>query len=316
VTTTIGGSVFGEVLYRMYRLVLDTGGARPGGWRKLGAFALSPVSGINHALVGPRYNGAAILPSSWMGELELGMVVGGQIKEVSTGAPEGDAGPWVSVGAHVMYGVPGDPDLRLREPFDHFDARFSMSFARSVQPAPTLLLRGLVVGAELGEPEAPVGLWGLFSSYDVITVPLFGISGVGLGPGVSLMHRWGSFELHGTGLVEVLPWAGDGNVPKLYPRDYLFGPGVKEIVDLRGLFGDRVVLDLSARDYFISGAYATSFSENFVWSHAAVTTRIVGSHGVSVSVDWASRHATVLGQPDISDRGAVLQIHYSFLLGW
>jgi hypothetical protein len=316
VTTTLGGSVFGEVLYRMYRLVLDTGGARPGGWRKLGAFALSPVSGVNHALVGPKYNGAAMVPTSWMGELELGAVIGGQLEDAGTDAQEGDAGPWVSVGAHVMYGVPGDPELRLRDPFDHFDARFSMSFAQGVQPAPILLMRGLVVGTKLGEPEAPVGLWGLFSSYDVIAVPLFGVSGVGLGPGVSLMHRWGSFELHGTGLIEFLPWAGDGYVPKRYGRDYLFGTGVKEIVDLRGLLGDRVILDLIARDYFVSGAYATNFSESFVWSHAAVTARIVGSHAVSLSVDWASRHATIPGQPDISQRGAVLQVHYSFLLGW
>jgi hypothetical protein len=300
----------------MYRLVRDTGGARPGGWRKLGAFAISPVSGINHALVGTRYDGAAIVPSSWMGELELGMVIGGQIKDVSTGAQEADAGPWVSVGAHVLYGVPGDPELQLKDPFEHFDARFSMSFAAGAQPAATLLMRGLVVGTKVGETEAPVGLWGLFSSYDVIAVPLFGISGVGLGPGVSLMHRWGSFELHGTGLVEFLPWAGGGNVPKLYDRDYHFGPGAEAILDLRGLVGDRVIVDLIARDYFISGAYATGYSENIVWSRAAVTTRIVDSHAVSLSADWTNRHATVPGHPDISQRGAVFQVHYSFLLGW
>lgn len=316
VTTTLGGSVFGEVLYRMYRLVHDTGGARPSGWRRLGAFALSPASAINQELVGSRYNGAAIVPPSWMGELLLGMVIGGQVKDLSTGAQERDAGPWASVGAHVMYGVPGDPELRLSKPFDHFDARFGMSFTQKAQPTANLLMRGLVLGTKLGSSEAPAGLWGLFSSYDFIAVPLFDIAGFGLGPGASVMHRWGSFELHGTALVEFLPWAGGGNIPKLYDRDYHFGPGAKAIVDLRGLAGDRLIVDLIARGYYISGAYATGLSEDIEWARAAVTARIVGSHAASVSVDWTNRHAMFSGHPDISQRGAVLQAHYTFLLGW
>jgi hypothetical protein len=316
VTTAFGGSVLGEAMYRMYRLVVDGGGPDPSGWRRLGAFAISPVSGVNHAFVGPRYNGRSLLPPSWMGELQLGMVIGGQVEDVEAGERKRDAGPWANVRAHVMYGVPGDPDLRLKRPFDHFDARFGISFTDQEQPTASMLLRGLVVGDELGPSEAPLGFWGLFSSYDVIAVPLFDVAGFGLGPGVSLRQRWGAFELHGTALVEFLPWAGGGAVEKFFDRDYHFGPGGKAVLDLRGLVGDRVIVDLIGRGYVISGAYATGSSEDIAWGSAAVTSRIVRSHGASISVDWTNRRARSSGNPDVAQRGAMVMAHYTLLQGW
>jgi hypothetical protein len=66
VTTPFGGSVFGEVLHRMYRLIIDSAGPRPSGWRKLGAFVVSPVAGVNQFLFGERYHGPTLLPPSWM----------------------------------------------------------------------------------------------------------------------------------------------------------------------------------------------------------------------------------------------------------
>jgi hypothetical protein len=248
VTTPFGGSVFGEVLYRLYRLVLDSGGARPSGWRRLGAFAISPVAGANELLFGDRYRGPVLLPPSWMGEFSLGMVIGGSVTDERTGARASAVGPWANVAAHVMYGVPGDPDLRLRKPFDHFDFRFGTSFTESVEPTASMLIRGLLVGDAIGSSSAPIGLWGLFTSYDVISVPVFKAAGFGVGPGVSLTRRWGSLELHGTALLELLPWAGGGSIEKLYERDYHYGPGAKGLLDLRAMLGDRLILDVAARE--------------------------------------------------------------------
>jgi hypothetical protein len=271
---------------------------------------------VNHALLGPRYNGRSLLPPSWMGEFHFGMVIAGEVKDVEAGTRKREAGPWANLSAHVMYGVPGDPDLRLRNPFDHFDARVGISFTDQEQPTASMLIRGLVVGDELGSPEAPAGLWGLFSSYDVISVPLFDIAGFGLGPGASLTHRWGSFELHGTALLEFLPWAGGGAAEKFYDRDYHVGPGAEAVLDLRGLVGDRLIIDLIARGYVISGAYATGSSEDIAWSRAAGTFRITGSHAASVSLDWTNRRGRSTGNPDVEQRGAVLTAHYTLLQGW
>jgi len=290
VSTSFGGSVLGEAFYRIYRLILDSGGANPGGWRRFGAFVVSPVAGGNDLFFGDRYRGPALLPPSWMGELQAGMLIGGRVTDVNTGAAASETGPWASVGVHVNYGVPGTPDLRLRKPFDHFDLRAGLSFtSKAAQPAASLLVRGTVVGDTIESDERSLGLWGLFASYDVIDESVFKAAGFGLGPGVTLVGRWGWFELQGTALAEVLPWAGGGSINKLFDRDYHYGPGAEGLLDFRSLFGNRVIFDLSAREYFISGAYATGASEDVTWARAALITRIFGPHALSISADWATR---------------------------
>jgi hypothetical protein len=52
------------------------------------------------------------------------------------------------------------------------------------------------------------------------------------------------------------------------------------------------------------------------WTSAALTTRVVGPHAASVSVDWSRRHANYPANPDISQRGAIVMAHYTLLQGW
>jgi hypothetical protein len=316
VITPFGGSVLGEVLYRLHRLVLDSGGARPSFWRQLGAFAVSPVAGANRFLFGERYEGPMPLPPSWIGEFHLGTVIAGTAEDLRTGASAAEVGPWVSLGAHLTYGVPGTPDLRPRQPFDHFQLQGGVAFTDVEQRTATLLMRGLLVGAAVGPATDWGGLWGLFASYDLISVPVFSSSGFGLGPGASLMKRWGSFELHGTALAELLPWASGGAQETLFARDYHVGPGASALLELRGFFGDRATLDLQGREYWISGAYAKGESEDITWTRAALTVRLLGPHGVSAAVDWTRRHASYPDQPDVLQRAAIVSGNYTLLAGW
>jgi hypothetical protein len=316
ITTSMGGTLLGEVLYRMHRLILDSGGAKPGAWREAAAFLVSPVAGFNRWTSGDRYRGEPLLPPSWMGQLHLGMVIGGSAVDRRTGATETTVGPWGSVGFRMLYGVPGTPDLRLRQPFDHFDFNFMLAFAGTAEPSASLQIRGLVVGDTIGRAEGSGGLWGLFASYDVIGVPVFKATGVGVGPGVSLMNRWGRFELHGTALAELLPWAGGGSMEALFARDYHYGPGAHAMLELRGHFADRATLELAAREYWISGAYATGASEDVSYATSMLTVRVHGPHAVSGSVDWSRRHASYPDAPDVSQRATVWSAYYTLLQGW
>ncbi len=90
---------------------------------------------------------------------------------------------------HIVYGIPGTPDLELKQPFDHFEASGSLSLTSDItaQPTASLLVRGLLVGDTLSLGGQPGGLWGLFTSYDFIAPNVFRVQGFGLGPGVSLM---------------------------------------------------------------------------------------------------------------------------------
>jgi hypothetical protein len=316
ITTSAGGSILGEVLYRMHRLVLDSGGASPSGWREFFAFLVSPPAGFNRWTSGDRYRGEVLLPTSWIGEFQLGAVIGGSTTDHRTGATTTATGPWTKIGAHILYGVPGTPDLRLKQPFDHFDLAVSFAFTDAVEATGGLLIRALIIGDTIGSGQGFGGLWGLFGSYDVIGVPLFKATGAGFGPGVSLMSRWGWFELHGTALAEFMPWAGGGSMQALFARDYHYGPGANGLFQLRGHFGDRATLDLSIREYLISGAYATGESEDISYGRASLTVRVHGPHAVGVSTDWARRHANYPTTPDISQRSTVWAANYTLLQGW
>jgi len=315
ITTPIGGTLLGEVLFRLHRLILDSRGAKPDFWREASAFVVCPVCGVNRLATGDRYRGEMLLPPSWIGEFRLGAVIGASALDEG-GARKKSVGPWASVGGRIIYGVPGTPDLRLRQPLDHFDFEFGFAFTGSDEPNGGLLIRGLLLGDTLGKGEAFGGLWGLFSSYDITGVPVFKVTGVGLGPGVSLMNRWGRFELHGTALAEILPWSGGGSMASLFARDYHYGPGAKGTLELRGLFADRATLNLTFREYFVSGAYATGSSEDISYGSATLTVRIHGPHAVSGTVAWSRRHARYSDHPDVLQRATVWSAHYTLLQGW
>jgi uncharacterized protein DUF3943 len=316
VTTPFGGSVLGEVLYRLHRLVLDSGGENPSFWRQFAAFAVSPVAGANRFFFGDKYEGPLLLPPSWIGEFSLGTVFAGWAHDLRTGATNATVGPWVDIGVHIIYGVPGTPDLRLKQPFDHFEFLGNFAFTNTSQRTATLLMRGLVVGEAIGPATDFGGLWGLFASYDVISIPVFDASGFGLGPGVSLMKRWSSFELRGTAAAEFLPWGAGGAQEPLFARDYHFGPGGEGVLELRGSFRNQVILDLLTHAYWISGAYAKGQSEDILWARANLTIRLHGPHAVSASADWSRRHGSYPYNPSIVQHAAVVSAHYTLLDGW
>ena len=55
IASGIGGSFFGEALFRMASLVLEGDGEKPGFWRELGATVLSPPTGFNRLAFGDRF---------------------------------------------------------------------------------------------------------------------------------------------------------------------------------------------------------------------------------------------------------------------
>jgi hypothetical protein len=316
VNTPFGGSVLGEVLFRMHRLVLDSGGVHPSGWTQFAALAIAPSAGLNHLFFGNTYRGPPLLPPSWMGEFNFGAVIAGWSNDDRTGASQSSVGPWASIGAHVLYGVPGTPHLELRRPFDHFDFSGAIAFTDGAQPSAQLLIRGLLIGDTIGPGGAAGGLWGLFTSYDFLAVSVFRATGWGLGPGFSLMKRWGEFELHGTALLELLPWSGGGSTVPLGVRDYHYGTGGEALLEFRMLFGDRVIAKLSGRQFLISGNYARGNWEDISYGQAFVTVRLVGPHSLSGGFEWSRRHANEPGTPDVSQSGGVVSAYYTLMAGW
>ncbi|HET9598357.1 MAG TPA: DUF3943 domain-containing protein, partial [Anaeromyxobacteraceae bacterium] len=317
VNTPFGGALLGEVLWRMHRLVLDSGGARPGGWREFFAGLISPVAGVNRVAFGDRYRGAPLLPTSWSGEFRGGLLLGGTSTDNRTGARTKTLGPWASFGAHLVYGVPGAPELRLRAPFDHFDVDAGLSTTDTPQPTGALIIQGLLRGETFGEGQATGGLWGLYATYDFVGMQAYRASGFGLGPGVELVHRWdGGFELGGSALLELLPWSGAGSTVPLGARDYQYGVGAKAYAQLRLAYGNRATLRLIGREYWVSGSYARGSSEDVSYLTAALTVRVWGPHALRGGFDWSRRTAMHADEPTVDQKGRTWTIEYAFLQGW
>jgi len=318
VNTPFGGTMLGESLFRLSRLILDAGGYKPSAWREFFSFVFNPMGGLNRLFYGDKYRGELLLPVSWIGEFHFGTVLAGSGRSDKADPRDTDVGPWASFGAYIVYGVPGTPDLSLRKPFDHFEASGSFSLTGDVteKPTATLLVRGLMLGETLGTGGDSGGLWGLFSSYDFIAPNVFRVQGFGLGPGVSLMKRWDWFELHGTGVLELLPWAGGGTTVPLGVRDYHYGPGGEAVLQFRMHFYDRVVVRLDGRQYFVTGAYARGGSEHISYGKLETSVRIADVHGVTASLDWGHRQASYFGEPDIWQRASVFSLYYTLFQGW
>lgn len=316
VNTPFGGAMVGEVLWRMYRMILDSGGYAPGGWRQFFAFLVSPAAGLNRLAFGDEYRGPLLLPPSWIGEFRVGLLVSGSTTDNRTGARSSQFGPWGAVGVNLVYGVPGTPDLRLRNPFDHFDFQATLATTDTPQPTASLIVQGLLHGATIGPGGDFGGLWGLYTSYDFVAAQVYRAAGFGLGPGVELMKRWGWFELHGSTLVELLPWSGAGSTVPLGARDYHYGVGAKGYVQLRLHFDDRATLRLTGREYFVSGSYARGSSEDVSYGTVSLTLRIWGPHAVNATVDGSRRSAVHAGAPTVDQKGAVWTLAYALLQGW
>jgi len=318
VMTPAGGSLVGETLFRMYRLVLDSGGYAPSGWRQFFAFWLNPVAAGNRVLFKDRFRGTLLLPPSWMGEFRFGGIVTGSNQNRLIGVKEIDVGPWFSVATEIVYGIPGTPDLPLDHPFDHFTLSASLSFNGDIaaRPTATLQIRGLLLGEPVAFGQEVTGLWGLFTSYDFIAPVVFRVAGFGLGPGMSLKRRWGFFDLYGTLVAEALPWAAGGSTVPFGVRDYHYGPGGSLALEFRGHFWDRVVARLSGREYWLSGSYAQGESEDISYAQAQITVRVHGMHAVSGAFDWAARRARRPMRADVVQHGQHFTLYYTIVQGW
>ncbi|MFL5377455.1 MAG: DUF3943 domain-containing protein [Myxococcales bacterium] len=318
VNTPFGGTLFGEALFRMSRLILDGNGYAPGFWRKFFAFVLTPTAGINRAMFGNKYRGELILPDSWLGEFRFGAALAGSNASGIASTNTTSIGPWGSISAKLVYNVPGTPGMVLEKPFDHFDFDASLAIGSSAsnQPSASLRIRGLLAGNTISLGGEPGGLWGLFTSYDFIAPEVFRVQGFGLGPGISLAKRWGWFEQHATFVTEILPWAGGGTTQALGVRDYHYGPGANAVLELRSHITDHWTIRLEGRQYWISGMYSSGQSENISFARAGTTVRVYKSHGVSAVYDFSYRQARYPFQPEIWNRASLFSVYYTILQGW
>jgi hypothetical protein len=313
ISTTLGGSFLGEALNRMAHLLLATGGPRPGFLRELGAAVISPATAFNRNLLCGRFDIA--FPDNDPA-LFLRLRLGGSLRtEVSDNGVSKIINRYEAVADFALdYGLPGKPGYTYSRPFDYFRFEGTMSSTPHAT-FESITTRGLLLGAPNDGGSDYRGVWGLYGSYDYISPGIFRVSSTALSLG-STGQLWlsRSIALQGTAMAG-LGFGSSGTIAAVGQRDYHYGTIPQALVNLRLLFSDVAMLDVTARDYYVTGIGIDGRNghENIVRAQASFTVRLFGQHGLGIQWVGSERDAFYSGIPNRHQTTGTLSLVYNFL---
>ncbi|GKS59358.1 hypothetical protein YTPLAS18_28850 [Nitrospira sp.] len=291
IATPIGGTFLGEPFFRMANLVLEDSNGKPGFWRELGAAVISPPTGFNRFVFGNKFD--AVYPSHQPAtflRLEVGGSISSSSRNVSSNVEENGA-----VGDFTFtHGLPGKPGYTYARPFDFFDFHLTAVTANVLE---SINSYGLLVGTTYASGKTTRGIWGLYGSYDYISPQVFRVSSTALALGTT-WQTWLSHTvaLQGTALAGT-GYGAAGRIQQTGERDYHYGLTPQGMLNLRLMVGDRVMWDVTGRDYYVSDVLSP---EQGGWEHIArvessLTWRVVGRHGVALRYWYSHRNAQYPG---------------------
>ena len=314
IASGIAGSFLGEPLFRISRLLLDRSDNGPGAWRVLGSVLASPPTGINHLLVGTPA-GASSPDAVPFSDIRVQFGV--------TAIPSDDSETGYSLAVDqprlalsMDYGYPGNPGYRHERPFDYFRIESSVS-DEGLEHVST---RGLLAGADYGAGRLG-GIWGLYGTYDYFSPDDFRFSSTAAAFGTTLQAR-----LAGPVVLQTSGLAGIGYVAthtEGQPDDFHYGVAPQALVNLRLIGGSRAAVDLTAREYFVSGVggfgggigdrISTVERDLIFVGDASFAVRVFGKHGLALTYQRAGRNSDYLDLPDQNRSRTTVGVFYTFL---
>ena len=279
VNTGIGGSFFGEALFRMSNLVLEQKSLAP--WvREIAAAAISPPTGFNRTAFGNRFD--TIFPSRgpiYFSRLQLGFSGQTQANEgrSTTRLRSNEA----LADFFMEYGLPGKKDYDYSRPFDYFTFQATASSANGFE---NVMTRGLLLGRDYRVGSDHRGVIGLFGNYDYIAPQDYRVSTTGLTLGSTaqwrLPHDFDLITTLGVGL----GYTAAGTIRSRDENDFNYGVAPQAIAAMRLVFRERAALDVTMREHFITrlAGMAGGARENIARIDAAFTWRVHKQHGLSI----------------------------------
>jgi hypothetical protein len=285
ISTGIGGSFLGEALFRTSNFWLEQELGSPF-WRELLAVAISPPVGFNRLVFGDRFQ--AIYPSNdpeYYSRLHLGVVSTTQDRRQSSKKIQRHEG---IVEFALDYGLPGKSDYTYDRPFDYFSLQAALSTAIGFESAST---RGLLFGTDYQIGDYYRGLWGLYGNYTYLAPQVFRFASTGVSVGSTGEWRFADMlTLQGTGLLGV-GYASVSTIERVSDaRANEYGVAPELLLALRLIFADRVSLDVSGREAFISKVSGPrTRHDNVVRADASLTWRVLDQHAVSLRYQLSRR---------------------------
>ena len=318
IMTSFGGSLLGEALFRMASYALE-GNGKPGYWRELGAAGLSPSTGLNRLAFGNRFKAV------WVSNdpaIFTRLRLGASLTEHQTDQGIGKTvnRPEASGDFSMAYGLPGKPGYSYERPFDYFHFEFTAIARSGGNFFENSTTRGLLYGTKYSVGEAYRGVWGLYGSYDYISPAIFRVSSTALSLGTTA--QWWlsrSVALQGSALGGV-GFGAAGTItavgnPAEGERDYHYGFVPQGLLALRIIFGEAAMLDLTGREYYVSGTGSDDKTglEKIFRGNASFTVRVYGRHGIGVQYVESHRDAHYANLPDRYQTVGTVSIAYNFL---
>jgi hypothetical protein len=260
----------------------------PGFWRELAAAIISPPTGFNRLLFGHRFDEAypSHQPATFL-RLQVGAMLSSSSHNVSSYVKQSGAVGDVS----FTYGLPGKPGYTYTRPFDYFDFHLTGVTANAIESIDT---RGLLVGTNYAAGNSTRGIWGLYGSYDYIAPQVFRVSTTALSLGTT-WQTWLSEEvaLQGTALGGA-GYGAAGSIERTGQRDYHYGATPQALLSLRLLLGERAMLEVTGREYYVTGLLSDEphGSENILRADGSFTVRIFDRHGIAIRYVASHRDAS------------------------
>jgi hypothetical protein len=290
------GPLIGEPLFRMANLVLEGGDGPPGFWRELGAALVSPPTGLNRLLFGEKYT--PILKSrdaATFMQVQAGAGGNSKIRNPGSAAQpgRGAAGGDFS----MSYGLPGRDGYLYLRPFDYF--AFEVSALREGRSTfANMMTRGLLFGDKYELGDGYQGIWGLYGSFDYFSPQIFRFSttAASLGSTFQWLPRRG-IALQGTALAGLGYGTAGTITPQDDEKDYHYGAAPQGLLALRCIFGERVMIDATAREYYVTGLGSSRApgAETVGRLNSSMFVRVFGRHSIGISYALTSREARYSG---------------------
>ncbi len=332
VASGIAGNFLGEPLFRIASLLLESSpSGDPGLIRRIGAAVISPSMGVNRLLYGARFQGVfrsndpAVFTRVDVGaSLSTHFTSNVNVNADLTAPPASQTLTRQSASAifTIAYGLPGKPDYSYDRPFDYFNFEVSADSANTIE---TVFSRGLLYGTDYQLGADYRGIWGLYGTYEYVAPQIFRVSTTGaaigttgqwwLSRGVAIQGTalagvgyGGGGVIHGAGVARA-GVLGDGQ------RDYHYGMAPQAELALRLIVGDRVSLDSTLREYYISRVAATEStgSEDITRADTALTVRIYNLHGITLRYSQASRNGRYASLPTSHQSIGTVSIGYTLV---
>lgn len=309
VTTTLGGSFFGESLYRMSNLLLENGYGMPPVWRELATAVLSPPVAFNrHFRPG---KGSGIFASNdpaLFARLRLG------VNSLQSSAPGASLAPKrneVASDFQLDYGLPGKPGYQYRRPFDYFTFALRVTNVRGVE---NLATRGLLFGTDYELGRRVRGIWGVYGSYDFVAPQLFQVASSGLSLGTNAQW-WLTDDIALLGHASAgIGYVATNAVCKTCDQQYNYGFAPQAAMLLRLLFGNRLSVDFTAHEFFDSRLSTPEGggTDRVLRSTAALTWRFYHNHALSLEYITSRRRYALPDSEAHKQRGDSIGVYYTW----